>query len=43
MEEFPGITLYRFAVRVAAVTCSVAGPDLPWQSKPAQLATADHA
>lgn len=33
----------RFAVRVAALTCSVAGPNPPWQSELAQLATADHA
>ncbi|MFE9651278.1 carbohydrate kinase [Streptomyces sp. NPDC006365] len=31
----------RFAVRVAALTCSVAGPNPPWQSQLAQLATAD--
>ncbi|MER5410580.1 carbohydrate kinase [Streptomyces sp. NPDC002769] len=33
----------RFAVHVAALTCSVAGPNPPWQSRLAQLATADHA
>ncbi|WP_393101740.1 carbohydrate kinase [Streptomyces sp. LN325] len=33
----------RFAVQVAALTCSVAGPNPPWQSRLAQLATADHA
>lgn len=33
----------RFAVRVAALTCSVAGPNPPWQSRLAQLAAADHA
>ncbi|MFC4463067.1 carbohydrate kinase [Streptomyces xiangluensis] len=31
----------RFAVRVAALTCSVAGPNPPWQSQLTQLATAD--
>ncbi|MEV0976396.1 carbohydrate kinase [Streptomyces sp. NPDC049915] len=30
----------RFATRVAALTCSVAGPNPPWQSETAQLATA---
>ncbi|MFI7019171.1 carbohydrate kinase [Streptomyces sp. NPDC050164] len=29
-----------FAVKVAALTCSVAGPNPPWQSQVAQLATA---
>ncbi|GAP51555.1 carbohydrate kinase family protein [Streptomyces azureus] len=29
-----------FAVKVAALTCSVAGPNPPWQSQLAQLATA---
>ncbi|MEU4466475.1 carbohydrate kinase [Streptomyces sp. NPDC024017] len=33
----------RFAVRVAALTCSVAGPNPPWQSQLEQLATAEHA
>ncbi|MGW0826953.1 PfkB family carbohydrate kinase [Streptomyces sp. NPDC002845] len=33
----------RFAVRVAALTCSVAGPNPPWQSRLAQLATDDRA
>ncbi|MFC9244367.1 carbohydrate kinase [Streptomyces sp. NPDC057136] len=33
----------RFAVRVAALTCSVAGPNPPWQSQLAQLAAADRA
>jgi fructokinase len=33
----------RFGARVAAVTCSVAGPNPPWQSQLAQLATADPA
>ncbi|MFE7842942.1 carbohydrate kinase [Streptomyces sp. NPDC057474] len=33
----------RFAVRVAALTCSVAGPNPPWQSQLAQFATADRA
>ncbi|WP_338897055.1 carbohydrate kinase [Streptomyces sp. TG1A-60] len=32
----------RFAVRVASLTCSVAGPNPPWQSRLAQLAAADH-
>ena len=31
----------RFAARVAALTCAVAGPNPPWQSQLAQLATAD--
>ncbi|MEY9994964.1 fructokinase [Streptomyces sp. V4I8] len=31
----------RFATRVAALTCSVAGPNPPWQSQLEQLATAD--
>ncbi|MDN0197418.1 carbohydrate kinase [Streptomyces sp. S.PNR 29] len=31
----------RFAARVAALTCSVAGPNPPWQSQLARLATAD--
>jgi fructokinase len=30
-----------FATQVAALTCSVAGPNPPWQSQLAQLATAD--
>ncbi|MFF3334846.1 carbohydrate kinase [Streptomyces sp. NPDC002888] len=30
-----------FATRVAALTCSVAGPNPPWQSELAQLETAD--
>ena len=30
----------RFAAQVAALTCSVAGPNPPWQSQLAQLATA---
>lgn len=33
----------RFAVRVAALTCSVAGPNPPWQNQLAQLAAADPA
>ncbi|CAM5250714.1 carbohydrate kinase family protein [Streptomyces aurantiogriseus] len=33
----------RFGARVAALTCSVAGPNPPWQSQLAQLATADRA
>jgi fructokinase len=33
----------RFGTRVAALTCSVAGPNPPWQSQLAQLATADRA
>ncbi|MFF9817752.1 carbohydrate kinase [Streptomyces sp. NPDC014006] len=33
----------RFATRVAALTCSVAGPNPPWQSEPAQLAAAGRA
>ncbi|MFE0455186.1 carbohydrate kinase [Streptomyces sp. NPDC058914] len=33
----------RFATRVAALTCSVAGPNPPWQSQLEQLATADRA
>jgi fructokinase len=33
----------RFATRVAALTCSVAGPNPPWQNQLAQLATADGA
>ncbi|MGW0842844.1 carbohydrate kinase family protein [Streptomyces sp. NPDC002787] len=32
-----------FAARVAALTCSVPGPNPPWQSQLAQLATADGA
>ena len=32
----------RFAARVAALTCSVAGPNPPWHDQVAQLATADH-
>ncbi|MFI6033522.1 carbohydrate kinase [Streptomyces sp. NPDC051315] len=32
----------RFAARVAALTCSVAGPNPPWQSELAQRATAGH-
>ncbi|MER6157951.1 carbohydrate kinase [Streptomyces sp. NPDC001868] len=31
----------RFAARVAALTCSVAGPNPPWQSQLAELAAAD--
>lgn len=31
----------RFATQVAALTCSVAGPNPPWQSQLAQLAAAD--
>ena len=30
----------RFATRVAALTCSVAGPNPPWRNQPALLATA---
>jgi fructokinase len=33
----------RFAVRVAALTCSVPGPNPPWQSQLTQLAAADRA
>jgi fructokinase len=33
----------RFATRVAALTCSVAGPNPPWQSQLEQPATAEHA
>ncbi|GGS60836.1 carbohydrate kinase family protein [Streptomyces violaceus] len=33
----------RFGARVAALTCSVAGPNPPWQSQLARLATADRA
>lgn len=33
----------RFATRVAALTCSVAGPNPPWQRELAQLATAERA
>ncbi|MCT9139316.1 carbohydrate kinase family protein [Streptomyces violarus] len=33
----------RFGARVAALTCSVAGPNPPWRSQLAQLATADGA
>ncbi|MET8169381.1 carbohydrate kinase [Streptomyces sp. NPDC005329] len=33
----------RFGTRVAALTCSVVGPNPPWQSQLAQFATADHA
>ncbi|MFD5338157.1 carbohydrate kinase family protein [Streptomyces hawaiiensis] len=33
----------RFAARVAALTCSVAGPNPPWQSHLEQLAAADRA
>ncbi|MFI1213305.1 carbohydrate kinase [Streptomyces sp. NPDC020802] len=33
----------RFGARVAALTCSVAGPNPPWQSQLAQLAAADRA
>ncbi|MFD7377031.1 carbohydrate kinase family protein [Streptomyces mirabilis] len=33
----------RFGTGVAALTCSVAGPNPPWQSQLAQLATADRA
>jgi fructokinase len=33
----------RFATRVAALTCSVAGPNPPWHSQLEQFATADHA
>ncbi|MFF6784550.1 PfkB family carbohydrate kinase [Streptomyces sp. NPDC012510] len=33
----------RFAVRVAALTCSVAGPNPPWQSQLEQLAAVDRA
>jgi fructokinase len=32
-----------FATQVAALTCSVAGPNPPWQSQLAQLVTADGA
>jgi fructokinase len=33
----------RFAARVAALTCSVAGPNPPWRSRLEQFATADRA
>ncbi|MFF1294681.1 MULTISPECIES: carbohydrate kinase [unclassified Streptomyces] len=33
----------RFGARVAALTCSVAGPNPPWQSQLTQIATADRA
>ncbi|MEU9916240.1 carbohydrate kinase [Streptomyces sp. NPDC051001] len=33
----------RFGTRVAALTCSVAGPNPPWQSRLTQIATADRA
>jgi fructokinase len=33
----------RFATRVAALTCSVAGPNPPWQSQLEQPAAAEHA
>ncbi|WP_405639573.1 carbohydrate kinase [Streptomyces sp. NBC_00019] len=33
----------RFGTRVAALTCSVAGPNPPWQSQLTQTATADRA
>ncbi|MDQ0716825.1 fructokinase [Streptomyces luteogriseus] len=33
----------RFAARVAALTCSVAGPNPPWQNQLEQFAAADHA
>ncbi|EST24218.1 hypothetical protein M878_31550 [Streptomyces roseochromogenus subsp. oscitans DS 12.976] len=33
----------RFATRVAALTCSIAGPTSPWQRQPAHLATTDDA
>ncbi|EKX64803.1 carbohydrate kinase [Streptomyces ipomoeae] len=33
----------RFAARVAALTCSVAGPNPPWQNELARIATVEHA
>ena len=33
----------RFAARVAALTCAVAGPNPPWRDQVAPLAAADHA
>ncbi|MFJ5995511.1 carbohydrate kinase [Streptomyces sp. NPDC092370] len=33
----------RFATRVAALTCSVAGPNPPWQNQLEQVAAVDHA
>lgn len=33
----------RFSTRVAALTCSVAGPNPPWRNQLAQLAAADGA